>query len=1027
MSIARLCSNGRFPLLHRAICHSSIKSSRWKCRAVIFDMGGVILPSPFPMTREYEAMKKIPAGTIWKSIKEHGNEGAWMKMEIGELSADDFGQVFSDECTKTANEPIDVKDFLLFLENGMKNPVPEVLDAVECLRESGIKTALLTNNWKYSDGRSLLPFSKEKFDVVVESAVEGMNKPQPVIYNLCLNRLRVQPSEAIFLDDMLPNILAAKSLGIHTIKVDDVYSAVGELERFLDISLSSVTKGTRPVRKGMEFDLEKFTEYVNDKLNIKVDHQPEVRQFSHGQSNPTYLIDFGPNYTKYVLRKKPPGKLLPSAHAIEREYRIMHAVQNHGVKVPPLVDLCEDSSIIGTPFYMMELVQGNIYKNPTLPGMIPETRKIIYEKMISTLCDIHKVDINAAGLQNYGKQGNYVERQVKTWTKQYRASETHKIASMEQLIEWLPQHLPQNEQTTIVHGDYRVDNLIYGRDQSEVLAVLDWELSTLGDPISDVAYCCLPHFLPQNFPIIPGFKNMNLQELGIPTHNQIIDMYCEKMNIPKIDNIDFYMAFSFFRVAAILQGVYKRSSQGQASSAQASSAGKLAESMSDIGWSFAAKEGFRLFKKADSLPLTSGNPQRRQYSTQAANFIPLDVTALRQEVQDLHAKLNTFMERNVYPNEAAFRDHSLSDKKWTIHPTMEDNKSKAQAEGLWNLFLPKESDPTGEYGAGLTNVEYAFLCEIMGRSSFAPEAFNCSAPDTGNMEILAQFGTNEQKEEWLKPLLAGKIRSCFAMTEPDVASSDATNIQASIARDGDNLVLNGRKWWTSGALDPRMKLIVFMGKNDVTTDKHRQQSMVIVPSDSTGVKIVRALTVFGADDAPVGHGEVTFDNVTVPKSNVILDLGDGFKIAQARLGPGRIHHCMRMIGSAERSLDLMKERVQSRVTFGRPLVERDTVLQNIALSRIEIDQCRLLVLKTAHMMDVYGNKAARKEIAMIKVAVPNAVSRVIDRAMQSFGAAGLSGDFPLAMFYIWSRALRIADGPDEVHERTVAKLEMRNR
>uniref|UniRef100_F6XUS6 Acyl-CoA dehydrogenase family member 10 n=1 Tax=Ciona intestinalis TaxID=7719 RepID=F6XUS6_CIOIN len=1010
--------------------------ARTKFRAVIFDMGGVVLPSPFPMTKEYELQKKIPPGTIWKTIKDYGDKGAWPKLEIGEINAEEFGQIFSEECTKIAGETVNVHDFLPYLEHGMKSPISEVLDAINCLRQEGYKTALLTNNWIQSDGKSLLPISRDHFDVVIESAVVGVNKPKYPIYNLCLSQLNVKPEDTIFLDDMQPNLVAAKSLGIHTIKVEDVHVAINELEQQLNIPLTSTNKGTTPVRKEMQFDTRKFTEYLNNQLNMGLTHEPEVREFSHGQSNPTYLIDYGPNVTKMVLRKKPPGKLLPSAHAVEREYRIMKAVGNHGVKVPPLLALCEDSSIIGTPFYVMELVQGNIYKDPSLPGMTPESRKKVYREMVDTLCKIHRVDIDKAGINDYGKHGNYVERQVGIWTKQYQRSETHTIPSMNRLITWLPQHLPTNEVTSVVHGDVRIDNFIFRRDQPEVVATLDWELSTLGDPISDLAYSCIPYFLPTNFPIISGLKGVNLNELGIPTHEQILEMYCNEMQLPNIDNFDFYMAFSFFRVASILQGVYKRSKQGQASSDQAGVTGKLAEHMSDIGWSFASKEGFRLFNKTNPS-IGSGT---RKYSTHAemnkCNFyttvgeavvitankdmkLPIHVSALPPSTQQLHSNLLQFMEDHVYPVEKSFSEYYSSENRWTPHPELEKLKAKAKSAGLWNLFLPHS-----DHGAGLCNVEYAYLCEVMGRCLYAPEIFNCSAPDTGNMEVLAEFGTEDQKQRWLKPLLDGEIRSCFAMTEPQVASSDATNIESSIDEDGDRLVLNGRKWWTSGAMDPRMKIIIFMGKNDKNAARHKQQSMVLVPSDTPGVEIIRPLTVFGFDDAPVGHGEVIFNNVSVPKENMILEPGAGFKIAQARLGPGRIHHCMRLIGSAERSLDLMKERVKSRVTFGRALVTRDTILRDIATSRIEIDQCRLLVLMTAHMMDVAGNKAAAKEIAMIKVAVPITVSRVIDRALQAFGAAGLSGDFPLAGFYAWSRALRIADGPDAVHEAAIAKKEL---
>ncbi len=395
--------------------------------------------------------------------------------------------------------------------------------------------------------------------------------------------------------------------------------------------------------------------------------------------------------------------------------------------------------------------------------------------------------------------------------------------------------------------------------------------------------------------------------------------------------------------------------------------------------------------------------------------------AYNDRTKELVGRVQDFMDRYVYPNEEVYYEQlDEGDNRWKVIPVLEELKEKAREEGLWNLFLPES-----ELGGGLTNLEYAPVCEVMGRINWAPEVFNCSAPDTGNMEVLERYGTPEQKKQWLDPLLAGEIRSAFAMTEPRVASSDATNIESRIERDGDEYVINGRKWWTSGIGDPRCKILIFMGKNDPAGPRYNQQSMILVPTDTPGIEIVRMLNVMGFDDAPHGHGEVDFKDVRVPASNMLLGEGRGFEIAQGRLGPGRIHHCMRIIGVAERALEMMCRRGTQRVTWGTPVGDRDNFRERVADARINIEMCRLLTLKAAYMMDTVGNKAARQEIAMIKVAAPNMALQIIDDAMQAHGGGAMSQAFKLSFMWSRMRALRFADGPDEVHRQQIARLEMR--
>ncbi|XP_048467159.1 acyl-CoA dehydrogenase family member 10 isoform X1 [Rhincodon typus] len=1022
-------------------------SSRWKhtnsqqYKAVIFDMCGVLIPSPATLAAEWEFRNSLQPGWLWKTILSGENHVAWDRCMLGELTFEEFAAVVSKE-KQTSNI---IKPCLQAMTSQLKYQIPAMREAIQCIRAEGLKTAILTNNFWFKD-QSFLPVEKVDFDVIIESCREGIKKPNPEIYKLCLEHLKVHPTESIYLDDSGRNLEPAAQLGMITIKVGDTTTAIQKLESLLRFPLHGYVYGTQAVRKDTDIPTDRLKEYLQTTLGLSSGEPLTLRQFSHGQSNFTYHMRSGDQ--QLILRKKPPGKLLQSAHAVKREYRVMKALGSMGVPVPRTLAICEDPSVLGTSFYLMEYCPGRIFKDPTLPGQSARQRTEIYSAMNHVLCQIHQVDIHAAGLDDYGKHGSYIQRQVCTWTEQYRASETHNIQAMEQLIKWLPENLPTHEKTTIVHGDFRLDNLIFHPEKPEVLAILDWELSTLGDPICDVACSCLAHYLPLDFPILKGLNNCDLTELGIPSDLEYLTLYCDNMGMNPVENWNFYMAFTFFRVAAILQGVYKRSLQGQASSAKAETAGKLAENTAELSWMFAIREGFRKFK---SIPTRNPNPPVRKYSTwngqrsSATNFlytfslnnhcrhlvsVPkghliVSPEGLSPRIQELYHQLTMFMDKHIYPLEEELMDYQRDENRWIPNPRMEKLKSEAKANGLWNLFLPLKTDPEIKYGAGLTNLEYAHLCEVMGRSLHAPEVFNCSAPDTGNMEILLKYGTEAQKEQWLLPLLEGKIRSCFAMTEPQVASSDATNIKASIVEVGDSFILNGHKWWTSGAMDPRCKLCVFMGKTDPQAHRHRQQSMILVSMDTPGIKVVRPLSVFGIEDPPGGHGELIFENVQVPKQNILLGPGRGFEIAQGRLGPGRIHHCMRLIGYADRALQLMKDRVKTRVAFGRPLAEQGTIMTDIANSRIEIEQARLLVLKAAHLMDTVSDKEAASEISMIKLVAPSMALHVIDRAIQAFGAAGLSSDYPLAQFFGWARALRLADGPDEVHRAVIAKLELK--
>ncbi|CAI5952023.1 unnamed protein product [Closterium sp. NIES-65] len=872
----------------------------------------------------------------------------------------------------------------------------------------------------------------------------------------------------------------------------------------------------------------------------------KISQFGHGQSNPTYLLEVssahhGSQPARFVLRKKPPGHLLKSAHAVEREFQVLAALGSQAggatVPVPAVHALCTDPSVIGTPFYIMDFVPGRIFTNPCLPvspsppctlslldltsvllfflphppnqDLPPAARTQIYTAMAGTLAALHSARLPQLQKDGFGRPDSYCRRQVERWAKQYEASMKsigeefrEEDGRMRGLIAWLRENVPGEDAAAegvmrgVVHGDFRLDNLVFHPTEPRVVAVLDWELSTLGNQMSDVAYCCLPYHLPPSQPgamlpslgitqlpggppagslpggppagslpggppagSLPGGPPAGSLPAGIPSEAQFVRAYCHEIqrlqgvSLWPGDTWRFYVALSLFRGAAIFTGIYQRALQGNASSSRAGQAGRQVAGLiacalhvvhsppsiparppqgsSSISGSSGAVGIAGGWDGSSAVPASPSHPVGLAPSPRAE--------ALRRRVAE-------FVTQEVLPIEGILEEHAVGEARWTIHPLVEKLKGKAKQAGLWNLWIPAldagvpvtpvlgECQSRGLLGAGLSNLDYAHVCKEMGKSVWAPELFNCSAPDTGNMEVLLRYGNEQQQREWLVPLLEGKIRSCFAMTEPRVASSDATNIEARIESAGDHYILHGHKWWASGASDPRCKVAIFMGKHPEraapsgphSAPAHRQQSMLLVPMSAPGVTVVRPLLVFGYDDAPHGHSEVLFEGVKVPKTSVLLGEGRGFEIAQGRLGPGRLHHCMRLIGATERAMDCMLQRALSRVAFGRPLGGNESVMRDTAECRITLEAARLLVLQAAAELDAKGNKEARIAIAMAKVAAPRAAQKVLDRAIQVHGGGGVSSDFPLARLWTAARTLRIADGPDEVHLASIGKKELRD-
>uniref|UniRef100_A0A3P9HS28 Acyl-CoA dehydrogenase family member 11 n=1 Tax=Oryzias latipes TaxID=8090 RepID=A0A3P9HS28_ORYLA len=755
---------------------------------------------------------------------------------------------------------------------------------------------------------------------------------------------------------------------------------------------------TTPVRQQHKFDVSKLQKYLSAKLRLSDNGALSVRQYSAGQSNPTFLIQS--SSTSYVLRKRPPGELLPGAHQVNREYCVQKALFLAGFPVPQPVLHCTDTTVIGTEFYLMQHVRGRIFRDLRLPEVTPAERSALYVAAVEVLAKLHSLDLKSLDLEGFGKGPGYCKRQVSTWTKQYVAAAHRDIPAMNELSDWLMTNLPdEDDEVTLVHGDFRLDNLVFHPTEARVIAVLDWELSTTGNPLVDLAYFLMPHYIPTNFSIGNIINTFNGIE-GIPAAADLISIYCTCRGTPTtLPHLNFYLALSFFKMASISQGIYARHLLGNASAPNAAQFGQSVEPTAWVALQLAKRsvEG----PASESLFLQTARGR-----------------AVLQQVQD-------FMQQHVLPAQEEvveyYTKHAQSSQRWHTPQIIQNLKAKAREAGLWNLFLPAVS--------GLSQLDYAYIAEETGHCLFAPDVFNCQAPDTGNMEVLHMFGSEEQKKKWLQPLLRGEIHSCFCMTEPDVASSDAANMECSMRRDKDSYIINGRKWWTSGAGNPLCKVAIVMcrsGSEDVLS-RHSQHSMILVPMDTPGVKLIRPITVFGQDDAiHGGHFEVLFEDVRVPSSNIILGEGRGFEIAQGRLGPGRLHHCMRAVGLAEVALELLCQRAASRSTFGKKLYQHEVVAHWIAECRLLVEQTRLLTLCAAKALDTLGSRAARKQIAMIKVAAARMACKVVDCAIQVHGGAGVSGDFPLAQMYSYARTLRIADGPDEVHLSTIAYLELKD-